>query len=161
MNLGVETFKRNSAMPLAHVVSAFSDESWGGDHDHDAARSGGRVVSAFSDESWGGDPLHPQACCSMLLWFQHSLMNLGVETNYRRYQIVTAVKFQHSLMNLGVETVQETSVTRLSLGFQHSLMNLGVETFGVEAIQVTLVPVSAFSDESWGGDQNSKRPRRN
>jgi len=36
--------------------------------------------------------------------------------------------FQHSLMNLGVETTDEPLIVTLKRLFQHSLMNLGVET---------------------------------
>jgi len=36
--------------------------------------------------------------------------------------------FQHSLMNLGVETLEEAAATAVAEQFQHSLMNLGVET---------------------------------
>ncbi len=42
-------------------------------------------VSAFSDESWGGDPCD-QNQPSTDLSFQHSLMNLGVETAVVRRQ---------------------------------------------------------------------------
>jgi len=38
------------------------------------------AVSAFSDESWGGDPLRQYARTPVDPQFQHSLMNLGVET---------------------------------------------------------------------------------
>jgi len=38
-------------------------------------------VSAFSDESWGGDHREICACRWKRLLFQHSLMNLGVETH--------------------------------------------------------------------------------
>jgi len=58
MNLGVETLKEY-------------------DHSIDAAR-----VSAFSDESWGGDQLL-RIFFLKKVQFQHSLMNLGVET-FRR-----------------------------------------------------------------------------
>jgi len=36
--------------------------------------------------------------------------------------------------------------------FQHSLMNLGVETQDCRKRRLTGKRVSAFSDESWGGD---------
>jgi len=36
--------------------------------------------------------------------FQHSLMNLGVETRECGGRPTVAAVFQHSLMNLGVET---------------------------------------------------------
>jgi len=36
--------------------------------------------------------------------FQHSLMNLGVETHRIMVTITPTKTFQHSLMNLGVET---------------------------------------------------------
>ncbi len=42
--------------------------------------------------------------------------------------------------------------------FQHSLMNLGVETKKNIAPLRCLLPVSAFSDESWGGDLACFRP---
>jgi len=57
-------------------------------------------------------------------------------------------------MNLGVETASGVRQVLIKLvQFQHSLMNLGVETW----IQDVVLPaikrlVSAFSDESWGGD---------
>jgi len=38
------------------------------------------TVSAFSDESWGGDPDALNTTANLTLVFQHSLMNLGVET---------------------------------------------------------------------------------
>jgi len=38
------------------------------------------TVSAFSDESWGGDPRHVGQRQNDCPAFQHSLMNLGVET---------------------------------------------------------------------------------
>jgi len=37
-------------------VSAFSDESWGGDPANRTIDIAAGNVSAFSDESWGGDP---------------------------------------------------------------------------------------------------------
>jgi len=114
-------------------VSAFSDESWGGDpHQADAAGIRGNV-SAFSDESWGGDPQNLSQVLAALFLFQHSLMNLGVETRRRH------------------------AVPRRQKEFQHSLMNLGVETSLQYIYDVTNAFVSAFSDESWGGDHNRGR----
>jgi len=55
-------------------------------------------------------------------------------------------------MNLGVETrLRPGRFCPLHL-FQHSLMNLGVETPGVYDGEESSSIVSAFSDESWGGD---------
>jgi len=133
------------------------------------------AVSAFSDESWGGDPsdLLAQA---ILIAFQHSLMNLGVETAKRQPAANEHDLFQHSLMNLGVETIDVTvpqeadgvvsAFSDESWGgdprsaianppivlFQHSLMNLGVETRRFQHGDQLRLAVSAFSDESWGGD---------
>jgi len=81
MNLGVETPDMDFGADRMASVSAFSDESWGGDPDlqtipqaaklkfqHSlmnlgvetetsaAIRCARTAVSAFSDESWGGDP---------------------------------------------------------------------------------------------------------
>jgi len=42
------------------------------------------VVSAFSDESWGGDPQYGNCYQCRFTMFQHSLMNLGVETHQRQ-----------------------------------------------------------------------------
>jgi len=56
MNLGVETRRECQMLPRRHDVSA------------------------FSDESWGGDPFMVYAFAPRLHVFQHSLMNLGVET---------------------------------------------------------------------------------
>jgi len=56
-------------------------------------------------------------------------------------------------MNLGVETFLPQPRKRSLLLFQHSLMNLGVETFMVSMASSSVSYVSAFSDESWGGDQ--------
>jgi len=39
-----------------------------------------KLVSAFSDESWGGDLKVVDVHISVRIAFQHSLMNLGVET---------------------------------------------------------------------------------
>jgi len=61
-------------------VSAFSDESWGGDLGGPFNRSDMVEVSAFSDESWGGDPQITNFREEIFYLFQHSLMNLGVET---------------------------------------------------------------------------------
>jgi len=44
-------------MPACFGVSAFSDESWGGDHKYAPQCDPQHEVSAFSDESWGGDLL--------------------------------------------------------------------------------------------------------
>jgi len=79
MNLGVETSHNITTALIKNKVSAFSDESWGGDR-HQPDRN----------------PVHSL--------FQHSLMNLGVETVSFSYLINRIHKFQHSLMNLGVET---------------------------------------------------------
>ncbi len=38
--------------------------------------------------------------------------------------------------------------------FQHSLMNLGVETMSDLYFLAKVRHVSAFSDESWGGDRS-------
>jgi len=55
-------------------------------------------------------------------------------------------------MNLGVETGDRRRTDYLVCVFQHSLMNLGVETLAGAAALLHLAGVSAFSDESWGGD---------
>jgi len=55
-------------------------------------------------------------------------------------------------MNLGVETLSASEIVELLLMFQHSLMNLGVETFLQASCRRRRAGVSAFSDESWGGD---------
>jgi len=55
MNLGVETPEPPSLPELKAMVSAFSDESWGGDRLKQIAFDWIGNVSAFSDESWGGD----------------------------------------------------------------------------------------------------------
>jgi len=55
-------------------------------------------------------------------------------------------------MNLGVETESVTEYSERPALFQHSLMNLGVETISSVARCFTTAGVSAFSDESWGGD---------
>jgi len=111
--------------------------------------------------------------------FQHSLMNLGVETRAMwRCVRPSTTGFQHSLMNLGVETLCQTNghfpqfvvsafsdeswggdpavafyTIVLMSRFQHSLMNLGVETKNIPARKSPQFNVSAFSDESWGGDR--------
>jgi len=59
MNLGVETAAQFVGACAGGEVSAFSDESWGGDQRGDMSRLSYQAVSAFSDESWGGDPFHP------------------------------------------------------------------------------------------------------
>jgi len=79
MNLGVETPTRYRLPIIQCFVSAFSDESWGGDPVADCGGAGFVDVSAFSDESWGGDPVE-DAQQRITDMFQHSLMNLGVET---------------------------------------------------------------------------------
>jgi len=86
--------------------------------------------------------------------FQHSLMNLGVETHWLVLStVIFTFLFQHSLMNLGVETQsQDQALHRADCQFQHSLMNLGVETLSHQSGQPDNTHVSAFSDESWGGD---------
>jgi len=63
-------------------------------------------VSAFSDESWGGDLVYFWLPDHSVEKFQHSLMNLGVETLIYPQSRALQCKFQHSLMNLGVETRQ-------------------------------------------------------
>jgi len=55
-------------------------------------------------------------------------------------------------MNLGVETSLYGRFPPLPRQFQHSLMNLGVETRGQRPRSFGRLAVSAFSDESWGGD---------
>ncbi len=55
MNLGVETLCELAYTWFTSQVSAFSDESWGGDPIAHHNRRVLRHVSAFSDESWGGD----------------------------------------------------------------------------------------------------------
>jgi len=60
MNLGVETLEAEGATANA---------PWS--------------VSAFSDESWGGDPPPANQTHLSQSAFQHSLMNLGVETPSR------------------------------------------------------------------------------
>jgi len=55
MNLGVETPKPSPLLSSMKCVSAFSDESWGGDLAGCEFAGCGFAVSAFSDESWGGD----------------------------------------------------------------------------------------------------------
>jgi len=80
MNLGVETRQSGDPEELPGRVSAFSDESWGGDRFRKRAPRNSSNVSAFSDESWGGDPPLPQESQAHTQTFQHSLMNLGVET---------------------------------------------------------------------------------
>jgi len=79
-------------------------------------------------------------------------MNLGVETG----GVMTQPRqpAQHSLMNLGVETSFVAVTCDSSRLFQHSLMNLGVETVIVSLMSCSITGVSAFSDESWGGDRN-------
>ncbi len=84
--------------------------------------------------------------------FQHSLMNLGVETQHRYQDSNQAIQFQHSLMNLGVETKVWNDCRSIYNAFQHSLMNLGVETCHSPFLPCQPQTVSAFSDESWGGD---------
>jgi len=59
-------------------------------------------------------------------------------------------------MNLGVETITVTVQTPQTVGFQHSLMNLGVETGRRLVLVAGGFDVSAFSDESWGGDQHGR-----
>ncbi len=94
------------------------------------------VVSAFSDESWGGDQVVVKR-------------DLDIKA------------FQHSLMNLGVETSAASAAADAEVVFQHSLMNLGVETLETLKLAHTALQVSAFSDESWGGDrQKALRQRR-
>jgi len=56
-------------------------------------------------------------------------------------------------MNLGVETGWFNELDLWQFQFQHSLMNLGVETSATFDLPPYQVNVSAFSDESWGGDQ--------
>jgi len=58
-------------------------------------------------------------------------------------------------MNLGVETALLQSTTITGMAFQHSLMNLGVETLPAFPCQTNKEVVSAFSDESWGGDHKT------
>jgi len=89
--------------------------------------------------------------------FQHSLMNLGVETLVERPSPKREGVFQHSLMNLGVETYRTCIFLRLYALFQHSLMNLGVETYFDLTNPQPSPSVSAFSDESWGGDRGLTR----
>jgi len=60
-------------------------------------------------------------------------------------------------MNLGVETPGLGRTVRRFLAFQHSLMNLGVETNDHDAARSGGRVVSAFSDESWGGDHSVRR----
>jgi len=104
-------------------------------------------------------------------------MNLGVETETFGVELTSFELFQHSLMNLGVETtasgfssnqlVRVSAFSDESWGgdpfnasrpgksggrFQHSLMNLGVETCLLTPETPRRMTVSAFSDESWGGD---------
>jgi len=55
MNLGVETVYDWLYFENGRHVSAFSDESWGGDRYSGLPRMRMTTVSAFSDESWGGD----------------------------------------------------------------------------------------------------------
>jgi len=55
-------------------------------------------------------------------------------------------------MNLGVETHTGLLKEVHHPVFQHSLMNLGVETRGAIYRRQVITAVSAFSDESWGGD---------
>jgi len=55
-------------------------------------------------------------------------------------------------MNLGVETIWAAMKMAIWSMFQHSLMNLGVETQPGVLAGAYVRPVSAFSDESWGGD---------
>ncbi len=79
-------------------------------------------------------------------------MNLGVETFDISKVYYLIIMFQHSLMNLGVETNALQHPKWLLFLFQHSLMNLGVETSTRLSYSAIPVGVSAFSDESWGGD---------
>ena len=79
-------------------------------------------------------------------------MNLGVETLTADSEWHYIPMFQHSLMNLGVETNPIVLSGVQAAKFQHSLMNLGVETIASGAGFVKVNAVSAFSDESWGGD---------
>jgi len=85
-------------------------------------------VSAFSDESWGGDHQVVAIVHLPRPMFQHSLMNLGVETLQQYMEGKYFRVFQHSLMNLGVETINDLIDNAADPQFQHSLMNLGVET---------------------------------
>jgi len=62
-------------------------------------------------------------------------------------------------MNLGVETHPGPQRRLAILTFQHSLMNLGVETVLPPQNQQNICQVSAFSDESWGGDRNRYKIR--
>jgi len=55
MNLGVETAASFLPRLGPLSVSAFSDESWGGDQLLPGCVMPKPGVSAFSDESWGGD----------------------------------------------------------------------------------------------------------
>ncbi len=82
MNLGVETVLNQASLPVGLPVSAFSDESWGGDRAWHKMIGLVVDVSAFSDESWGGD-LKVLRKAEDGEMFQHSLMNLGVETPQR------------------------------------------------------------------------------
>jgi len=79
-------------------------------------------------------------------------MNLGVETPAADGRGVLDLRFQHSLMNLGVETPRYKCLAKVVIKFQHSLMNLGVETHPYQNYKTQPGHISAFSDESWGGD---------
>jgi len=96
MNLGVETVVDFPVCEPVDYVSAFSDESWGGDRhlpddrwlyvkfQHSLMNLGvetilrrkngvtGKPVSAFSDESWGGDPDCRPA--STRAWYSFSIL---------------------------------------------------------------------------------------
>jgi len=61
MNLGVETSGVPDVCLPVPKVSAFSDESWGGDPSGGMTEFCHEQVSAFSDESWGGDPVYGTA----------------------------------------------------------------------------------------------------
>jgi len=115
-------------------------------------------VSAFSDESWGGDRRLGWKWLTNRQTFQHSLMNLGVETHVHHAAVLLVHVFQHSLMNLGVETTRSACTTPGRSKFQHSLMNLGVETRTAVSVGQQVAGVSAFSDESWGGDRRFTIP---
>jgi len=115
------------------AVSAFSDESWGGDRTAFGHASRSTIVSAFSDESWGGDPVTAMRGRPSRL-FQHSLMNLGVETHDFQY-------WRHG---------------------QRHVSAFSDESWGGDPHWATLPvldkAVSAFSDESWGGDRSLYPP---
>jgi len=79
MNLGVETegitIQAGESLTFQHSLMNLGVETRG----RFPPPAGGRRVSAFSDESWGGDHLLEWLIWRLIL-FQHSLMNLGVET---------------------------------------------------------------------------------